>query len=146
MLAHRRALVAHAFLLGCLASAAGCATTTTTVTTLPPATLSKSSWIGRDMDDVLAKWGSPSEREPDGRGGAILTYDKTVSTLKESNTAVDVPGAVPEQTTPVKRPLAKFWVDANRKVYRIQFADEVYEKGNDLVPSSQPDGDKPGGS
>jgi hypothetical protein len=135
MLARRGRLVASSLLLGCLA---GCATKEVTVTTITPSQ-SKNSWIGRDMDDVLETWGSPSEREPDGRGGAILIYDKTVSTLKESQNPVDSPGMYPEQTTPVKRPLAKFWVDASRKVYRIEFADEVYEKGRDLVPPSKPE-------
>jgi hypothetical protein len=121
-----------------LIAATGCAEKTVTVRTITPGQ-TQSSWIGRNMDDVLAKWGSPSSREPDGRGGAILVYEKTVSTLKESsNPATDMPGAVlPEQTIPVKKPLAKFWVDQNRKVYRIEFSDEVYEKGQDLVPPAK---------
>jgi hypothetical protein len=129
--------LAGALALAGLIAAAGCATKEVTVRTIT-AGHTQSSWIGRDMDDVIAKWGSPSEREPDGRGGAILIYEKTVSTLKESSSINDMPGAMmPEQTTPVKRPLAKFWVDQDRKVYRIEFADEVYEKGQDLVPPSK---------
>ena len=124
---------AAALLLGGLA-VLGCSTKTVTVRTLEPIQ-GKSSWIGRNMDDVIAKWGSPSSREPDGRGGAILSYDKTVVTLKESSSSEQVPGvATPEQTIPVKKALAKFWVDQDRKVYRIEFSDEVYEKGMDVVP------------
>jgi len=121
-----------------LALLCGCATKEVTVRTITPSQ-AKNSWIGRSMDDVITKWGSPSSREPDGRGGAILTYEKTVSTLKESsNPATDMPGAMlPEQTIPVKKPLAKFWVDQDRKVYRIEFSDEVYEKGQDVVPPAK---------
>ena len=128
-----RRTAAAALLVGGLA-VLGCSTKTVTVKTLTPVQ-GKSSWIGRNMDDVITKWGTPTSREPDGRGGAILTYEKTVSTLKESSSTELVPGVTtPEQTIPVKKPLAKFWVDQDRKVYRIEFSDEVYEKGMDVVP------------
>lgn len=112
----------------------GCATKETTIVTLPPTALPKSSWIGHATEDVIAKWGSASEREPDGRGGQILVYDKTTSVLKETPPVVNSPVA-PIQTTPIKKILAKFWVDETGKVYKIWFADEVYEKGQDLAPT-----------
>lgn len=138
----RSGLPLRLLLASALATLAGCATTETTVVTLPPVALPKSSWIGHDVTDVISKWGPASQREADGRGGQILTYDKTQTTLSESNTApgIDLP-SVPVKTTPIKKVRARFWVDPQKKVYKIWFSDDVYEKGEDVAPSAHPESD-----
>lgn len=38
------------------------------------------SWVGRYQSELIASWGPPSRVAPDGKGGAIITYESVKGT------------------------------------------------------------------
>jgi len=130
--------------LCCLLSLA-CARTETRVYTVPALANAPATWTGRSVDDVVEAWGPPSARQSDGEGGTVLVYDEktgiSASATEGGPSPPDLdPSPRPGTTTTeeIKRPRAKFWIGADRKVYRFWFAADVYRKGGDSPPAKKP--------
>jgi hypothetical protein len=100
-------------------------------------------WIGKLESSVLDDWGRPPTREPDGRGGVVLSYRG--KSRVESSEAVH-PHSDPKNPTRTETPpspfgretvvreagvVARFWVNDEGMVYRVWFAPAVYESGED---------------
>jgi hypothetical protein len=106
-------------------------------------------WIGKAERLVLEAWGRNPERQPDGEGGFVLSY------RSDAKVMVDVPregfdstaaGGGPlgterppspfgTQTRPMEpKVAARFWVDAEGRVYRVWFAPSVVKSGKDSPP------------
>jgi len=138
----RRAALA----LGALLSCAGCTTTVTTVRTVSTAEYAAHSWIGRGEQDVVNAWGENGRQESDGSGGRLWTYGRMSShEIPPGRTSGDsgrhdFPAGpnddLPQRAATVDE-LAKFWIDADGKVYRFWFAAEIYKKGLD-APTAKP--------
>jgi len=135
-----------ALVLGALLTFAGCATTVTTVRTVTPEEYSAQSWVGHAERDVAIAWGPNNRKEPDGRGGHLLTYAKVSSADVPSARVTSDPGqhVLPtgphdefQQRTSSVDELAKFWIGPDGKVYRFWFAAEIYKKGLD-APTARP--------
>ena len=134
--------------LGALLAAGGCTRTVTAVHSVTPEEYSSNSWIGRTSEDIHRAWGDGAQAQPDGLGGTVIGYTRMESHSVPPITAQGPypgPAGSPGSFQPelgvvwVSTPsdLARFWLDANGKVYRFWFADEVYRKGLDR-PEARP--------
>lgn len=85
------------------------------------------SWMGHDMNDLIAAWGAPNSVMSDGKGGQILIYDKssnlvlpgsTTTTINTyGTTAVANSYTSPDTVIPIHRQ-RMFWVDSTGRIYR----------------------------
>ncbi len=128
----------------------GCARRATTVTTytLPPSTAP--SWVGVSVEEVVKRWGEPSERASDGAGGTILTY-RAKSGVRVSSDAGEWGGVheknelgsgYPDglarrvETEIPRAPTAVFYVSAKGSVYRYSIGAARLASGK--VPDPPP--------
>jgi len=140
---------AGAVLLAVAAIASGCTTTETRSYRLDPAAAPLTTWSGKNVDQVLDVWGPPSERQGDGEGGSILVYREASAITASVTDGSKVPSPAP--TSPgapttserLTRVRARFWIDADGKVYRYWFSSDVYKKGEGELPApKKPDADE----
>ena len=125
----RKILIVLVFLLA-LSSITGCATMINK---------KMASWVGHNVNDLIASWGPPQQTMSDGQGGQILTYSQarqwttpgqsTTSTTTTANVYGGVysahgSGQGTSRTTynPPKtygyNTQRMFWVDKNGRIYR----------------------------
>ena len=85
------------------------------------------SWMGHNVNDLIASWGAPDNVMADGKGGQILIYDKSGQLVLpgETTTTINAYGSTAvanSYTTPgtvIKlRRQRMFWVDSNGTIYR----------------------------
>ncbi len=86
-----------------------------------------SSWMGHNVNDLIASWGPPSTVLSDGNGGQILAYDQSRQfvTQGSSSTTVNYIGNMafanttssPGSVINIRRSRI-FWVDSNGLIYR----------------------------
>jgi hypothetical protein len=132
-------------LMGVL-SLAGCARRETTVTTYTLQPQNTPTWVGVRVEDVLAKWGQPSEKTSDGEGGTMLTY-RSKSSFRVS---AEEPGGMrsrnapgsgytdpavkgPEKEIP-RSPNAVFYVSPKGVVYRYTISSDFLLSGKAPEP------------
>jgi hypothetical protein len=136
------------FLLVSLLSFAGCARRETTVTTYTLQPQNTRTWVGVHVEDVLARWGEPSEKTSDGEGGTTLTY-RSKSNIRVTASAEE-PGHVSSRNAPgsgypdtavrpaeteIKRaPAAVFYVSPKGVVYRYTISAELLNSGKAPEP------------
>jgi hypothetical protein len=130
-----------------------CARRATMVTTytLPPSTAP--SWVGVRVEDVVKRWGSPSERTADGEGGTILTY-RTKSSVRVSSDAGEWGGMNDKnepgsgyrdglgrriETEIPRAPTAVFYVSAQGSVYRYSISAAALASGKVPDPPAAAD-------
>lgn len=85
------------------------------------------SWVGHDMNDLIAAWGAPNTVMSDGKGGQILIYDRSGKVVLPGSTTTTITsigsGAIansystPESVIPIHRQ-RMFWVDSIGRIYR----------------------------
>ena len=61
------------------------------------------TWVGAHVDDVIAKWGNPSEKRRDGRGGWTLAYVGSGAGVTTPQVGVGPPTRTPPQTRTTPR-------------------------------------------
>jgi hypothetical protein len=153
----RLAWAAGVLLLG-VVPITGCAGRETTVTTYRLQQQNTPSWVGVRLEDVLERWGEPSEKAPDGEGGTILTY-RTKSNLRIS-TGVEERGGMRQRNEPgsgypdmavqpadkelERAPAAVFYVSPKRVVYRYTIRSDVLTSGKAPEPPRPVSDDPPG--
>ena len=97
-------------------SLAGCSTLNKTM----------ESWMGHDVNDLIASWGPPQTIIPDGHGGQIFLYpaSKTWTTLGQATTNIYGYKSATTTTTYVPseskgyEAWSMFWVDSKGRIYR----------------------------
>ena len=85
------------------------------------------SWEGHHVNELIAKWGPPTQVMPDGSGGKILVYSQTKTYTPPGSVQTNVYGygnfatgyttVNPPQTTSWQAH-RMFWVDRNGYIYR----------------------------
>ena len=94
-----------------------------------------SSWVGNNVNDLIASWGPPQETMSDGQGGQILIYSSartwttpgqaTTNTYGQANVYGNSVYGSATSTTTYNPPQTSgyqaqrmFWADSNGTIYR----------------------------
>jgi hypothetical protein len=90
------------------------------------------TWVGAHVDDVIAKWGNPSEKKRDGRGGWTLAYLGSETGAVTPQIGVGLPSRVPPSRPPdpnlPRFTEAAFYIGADDLVYDYWFAPSAYKR------------------
>ena len=89
------------------------------------------TWVGAHIDDVIAKWGKPSEKRRDGRGGWTLVYPGSQTGVTTPQIGVGPPMRTPPDPPPQNLPQfteAAFYIGEDDLVYDYWFAPSAYQR------------------
>ena len=110
----------------------GCAGEMVTVRRIDPSLgLESSPWIDHTRVELETAWGAPQGVQPDGEGGSILEYKRDrafqVDTGDDPTTPEDDSVLLQEDVN--RKTVARFWIDASDRIYRVWIDSRLWEKG-----------------